>query len=99
MIIPEFILLQRKLAGFNAEGKNTYFFFLFQVRIQIMIRCMNLFFGLPDPDLIVKDMDLGPVPNSDFSTNPLSSSKNSAKNLETYCFVTFFGDLVVKKLF
>jgi hypothetical protein len=59
----------------------------------------GLFSGLPDPDLLVRDMDPGPVSNTDSSTNRLSWSKNSTKNLDTYCYMTFFGDLVFKKWF
>jgi hypothetical protein len=46
-----------------------------------------MFLGLPDPDPLVRGMD----PDPDPSIILLSSSKNSKKNLESYCFVTSFG--------
>jgi hypothetical protein len=46
-----------------------------------------MFLGLPDPDPLVRGM----IPDPDPSIIFLSSSKNSKKNLDSYCFVTPFG--------
>jgi hypothetical protein len=51
-----------------------------------------MFLGLPDPDLLVRGMDLDPDPSIIF----LSSSKNSKQTLDSYCFVTSFGLLILK---
>jgi hypothetical protein len=45
----------------------------------------------PDPDLLVRGMDPDP-----FIKLP-SSSKNSKKNLDSYCFVTSFGLFIFEK--
>jgi hypothetical protein len=50
-----------------------------------------MFLGLPETDLLVRDMDLDP----DLSI--LTSSKNSKKNFDSYCFVTSFGLLIFEK--
>ncbi len=52
-----------------------------RTRIWIRIRRIRLFLGLlaPDPDPLVRDTDPDP-----------SSSKNSKKSLDSYCFVTSF---------
>jgi hypothetical protein len=50
-----------------------------------------MFFGLPDPDPLVRGMDPDPYPDR------LSSSKNSKKNLNSYCFVTLFGLFIFDK--
>jgi hypothetical protein len=47
-----------------------------------------MFFGLPDPDPLVRGRDPDPDPASFIL---LSSSKNSKKNLDACCFVTSFG--------
>jgi len=45
----------------------------------------HLFWGLPDPDPLVKGVD--PDPSIIFS----SSSKNCKKKLDSHCFETSFG--------
>jgi hypothetical protein len=50
-----------------------------------------MFLGLPDPDPLVKGMDPDPDPII------LSASKNSKKNLDSYCFVTSFGLFIFEK--
>jgi hypothetical protein len=45
--------------------------------------------GLPDPDPLVRDTDLDPP-------ILLSSSNNSKKNIDSYCFVTSFGLFILK---
>ncbi len=50
-----------------------------------------MFLGLPDPDPLVRGMD------SDPSIILPSSSKNSKKNLDSYCFVTSFGLFIFEK--
>jgi hypothetical protein len=58
-----------------------------------------MFLSLPDPDPLVRGMD----PDSDPSMDPdhsiilLSLSKNSKKNLDSYCFVTSFGLFIFVK--
>jgi hypothetical protein len=47
----------------------------------------------PYPDPLVRGMDPVPVPDPDF----LSASKNSKKNLDSYCFVTFFELFIFEK--
>ncbi len=47
------------------------------LRIRIRIRRNHMFVGLPDPDSLVRDTNPDP-----------SSSKNSKKNIDSYCFVT-----------
>jgi hypothetical protein len=44
-----------------------------------------MYLGLPDPDPLVRGMDLDP------SIILLTSSKNNKKNLDSYCFATSFG--------
>jgi hypothetical protein len=53
-----------------------------------------MFLGLPDPDPdpLVRDVD----PDQDPSII-LLSSKNSKKNLDSYCFVTFLGLFIFEK--
>jgi hypothetical protein len=53
-------------------------------RIRIRIHRIHLFLGLPDP--LVRDM----------IRILLSASKNSKKNLESYCFVTSLGLGILK---
>jgi hypothetical protein len=48
-------------------------------------------FGPPDSDPLVTGMDLDPDQAPDPSIILLSSSKNSKKNLDSSCFVTYFG--------
>jgi hypothetical protein len=43
----------------------------------------------PDPDLLVRGMDLDPLVRG-MDPDPLSLSKKSKKNLDFYCFVTSF---------
>ncbi len=47
-----------------------------------------MFLGLldPDPDPLARGMDSDPDPDLD----PSNLSKNSKKNLDFFCFVTFF---------
>jgi hypothetical protein len=45
-----------------------------------------MFLGLLDPDPLVRGLDPDPDPSI-----VLSSSKNSKKTLDSYCFVTSFG--------
>jgi hypothetical protein len=52
-----------------------------------------MFFGLPDPDPLVRGVDPAPDP----SIILLSSSKNSKKNLVFYSFVTSFGLFIFEK--
>jgi hypothetical protein len=54
--------------------------------------------GLPDPDPLVRGMDPDPDPDPDPTIILLSSSKNSKKNLDSYCFVTSFGLFIFEKL-
>jgi hypothetical protein len=49
----------------------------------IWIHRIHMVLGLPDPDPLVRGMDLDPAPDPDPSTVP--SSKNSKKNLDSYC--------------
>ncbi len=53
-----------------------------------------MFFGLPDPDPLVRGMDTDPALDPD--PDLLSSCKNNKKNLESYYFVTLFDILYVK---
>jgi hypothetical protein len=50
-----------------------------------------MFLGLPDPDPLVRGVDLDP------SIILLSSIKNSKKNLNSYYFVTSFGLFICEK--
>jgi hypothetical protein len=57
---------------------------MFRIRIlRIRIHRIQMFFGLPDSDLLVRGMDPDP--------DPSIIKKNSKKNLDSYCFVTSFG--------
>ncbi len=49
-----------------------------------------MFLGLPDSDPLVSGMDPAPGPD------PLSSYKNSKKNLDSYYFVTLLDFLSLK---
>ncbi len=50
-----------------------------------------MFFGLLDPDPLVRGMDPDPDPLvRGMDPDPSSSSKNSKKNFDSYCFVTSF---------
>ncbi len=64
---------------------------VFRIRIRSRIH-MSL--GLPDldPDPLVRGID--PYPDQIL----LSTSKNSKKNLDSYCFVTSFGPFILEKL-
>jgi hypothetical protein len=46
-----------------------------------------MFLGLPDPDPLVRGMDPDPDPSIKYST----------KNLDSYCFVTYFGLFIFEK--
>jgi hypothetical protein len=52
-----------------------------------------MFWGLPDPDTLVRGMDPDPDPALDLDPVLLSSCKNSKKNLDSYYFVTHFDFL------
>jgi hypothetical protein len=52
------------------------------------------FFGLPNPDPLVRGMDLDPDPALDPNLDPFTI--NNKKNLEFYYFVTFFDFLSLK---
>ncbi len=56
---------------------------------------IHMFLGIPDPnpDLSVTGMDPHPY------IILLSSSKNSKKNLDSYCFVTSFGLFIFEKMY
>jgi hypothetical protein len=56
--------------------------------------------GISDPDPVVRGMDPdpNPAPDSDPSIIILSSSKNSKKHLDSYCFVTSFGLFIFCKI-
>ncbi len=60
-----------------------------------------MFVGLPgpDPDPVIRGMDPDPVLDTNLSTFLLLSSKNSKKNLDSYCFVTSFGKTFLKLVF
>ena len=45
-----------------------------RIQIRILIRRIHMFLGLPDPDSLVRDLDL-------------SLNKNSKKNIDSYCSV------------
>jgi hypothetical protein len=51
-----------------------------------------MFFGLQVPDPLVRAMDPDPDPSIS-----KQASKNSKKNLDPYCFVTFFGLFIFEK--
>jgi hypothetical protein len=58
-----------------------------------------VFFGLPDPDSLVRGMDPDPASGSGsglWIRILLSSCKNNKKNLESYYFVTLFDILSLK---
>ncbi len=59
-----------------------------------LVRCMDLD---PDQDPLVRCMDLDPIRIQNWIRILLSSSKNSKKNLDSYCFVTFFGQFIFEK--
>ncbi len=60
---------------------------------------IHMFWGLPEPDPLVRRVDPDPAlaPDPDPSIILLSSSKNSEKNLDSYCFVTSFGLFIFEK--
>ena len=51
-----------------------------------------MFFGLPDPDLLVRGMDPDPAPDTD----PSIIMQINKKNLESYYFVTLVDFLSLK---
>ncbi len=53
----------------------------------------------PDPDPLVRGMDPHPdqAPDRDLDPSTVSSSKNSKKNLDFYCFVTSFRLFIFEK--
>jgi hypothetical protein len=53
-----------------------------------------VFFGLPDPDPLVRGMDPDPALNPD--PDPSIIMQNNKKNLESYYFVTLFDFLSLK---
>ncbi len=53
-----------------------------------------MFFGLPDPDPLVRGMDPDPALNPD--PDPSIIMQNNKKNLESYYFVTLFDFLSLK---
>jgi hypothetical protein len=53
-----------------------------------------MFSGLPDPDPLVRGTDLDSDP---YRGILLSSSKNSKKNLDSYCFVTSLWLFIFEK--
>ncbi len=71
---------------------------VFRIRIRIRIHWIHTFLDLPDPDPLVRGVDPDPPPDPDPSIILLSSSKNSKKNLDSYCFVTSFGRFIFEKL-
>ncbi len=52
-----------------------------------------MFLGFPDLDPLVRGMDPDPTSAPDLQSVP---SKNSKKNLDSYCFVTSCGLLSLK---
>jgi hypothetical protein len=54
---------------------------------------IHMFLGLPNRDPLVRDKDPDPATDPD----PLSSSKNSKKNINFYCFVTSLRLFIFKK--
>jgi hypothetical protein len=90
-----------------AEPSYIHFIYctsVFRIRIRIRIHWIQTFLGLPDPDpdpdplVGGVDPDPDPPPDPDPSIILLSSSKNSKKNLDSYCFVTSFGRFIFEKL-
>jgi hypothetical protein len=83
----------RPILAFNiyirAKAINLYFMPVFRILTRIRI---HIFLGLPDPDPLVRGMD----PDLNQAPDPLSSSKNSKKNLDSYCFVTSLDFLSLK---
>ncbi len=65
----------------NKFTGSCWLLFFFMLRIRIRSR-NRMFLGFPDLDPLVRGMD--PDPRSKIL---LSSSKNSKKNLDSYCFV------------
>jgi hypothetical protein len=53
-----------------------------------------MFLGLLDPDPLVRGMDPDPAPDP----NPLSASKNSKENLDSYCFMTSFDSVLSERV-
>jgi hypothetical protein len=62
-------------------------------QIRIWIHRIHMFLALPDLDPLVRGMDPALAPDPDPSIILLSSSKNSKKNLDSYCSVISFGHL------
>jgi hypothetical protein len=56
--------------------------------------CFSQFFGLPDPDPLVRGMDPDPDPAPD--PDPSVIMKNSKKTRDSYYFVTLFDLLSLK---
>jgi hypothetical protein len=65
------------------DGKLKTGISVFWIRIRIRIHQIHVFLGLPYPGPFVR----GTV----WIRILLSASKNSKKNLDSYCFVTSFG--------
>jgi hypothetical protein len=49
-----------------------------------------MFLGLPDPDPLVRGMDQDPAP--DPNPDPSIIKQKYQKNLDSYCFLTSFGN-------
>ncbi len=62
---------------------------VFRIRIRIRIHRIHMFFGLWDPDPLVRCMDPDP--------DPSIIKQKGKKNLDSYCFVTFFSFIYLKK--
>jgi hypothetical protein len=56
-----------------------------------------MFLGLPDPDPLVRGMDLDPDQALNSDPDPSITMKNSKKNLDSYCFATLFYILSFEK--
>ena len=73
--------------NFSQTFKNNIFCLKKSV-VRIWIRRIHMFLGLPYPDLDPLDRDTDPDP---------SSSKNSKKNIDFYCFLTSLWLFIFKK--
>ncbi len=73
---------------YRGEGVNICLY-TFEAVLRIRIRRIHMFLGLWDPDPLVRDTD----PDRLRIWILLSSSKKSKKNIDSFCFVTFFLSL------
>jgi hypothetical protein len=55
-----------------------------------------MFLGLPDPDPLVRGLDLDPDPALDPDPDPSIIMQKSKKNLDSYYFETLFDFLSLK---